>query len=401
MEMIYLDQAAGSFPKAPGVASAVCDCLEHGSSNINRSSHILSIRSELQVMAVREALADLFGCAGCEWILFTPGATQSINLILRGSLRPGDHVIISGMEHNAVFRTVVDLEKRGVSFSVVPCDCAGRLDLSAARSLFRPETRLVMMTHASNVSGTILDLPAMGELCQAQGVSFAVDAAQTAGHIPVSLGTLRADAICFAGHKGLMGPQGIGGIALSPGFARQLSPLITGGTGSASDSPEMPDTLPDRFEAGTLNLPGIAGLRAGLLWLRETGMERVLAHELELTGRFLAGLNALDPERSRFCPVGRPDLTGRVGVVSVRTGPADPARVAALLDEDYGIVTRVGLHCAPAAHRTLGTLPAGTVRFSFGWQNTPEEVDRALAALEELMGRPGWSPMDQREERGR
>lgn len=377
MEMIYLDQAAGSFPKAPGVASAVCDCLEHGSSNINRSSHILSIRSELQVMAVREALADLFGCAGCEWIFFTPGATQSINLILRGSLRPGDHVIISGMEHNAVFRTVVDLEKRGVSFSVVPCDCAGRLDLSAARSLFRPETRLVMMTHASNVSGTILDLPAMGELCQAQGVSFAVDAAQTAGHIPVSLGTLRADAICFAGHKGLMGPQGIGGIALSPGFARQLSPLITGGTGSASDSPEMPDTLPDRFEAGTSNLPGILGLGAALSFVRSVGLDALRSHEIALTARFLNALNG--------CPhirlPGPKRAEDRVGVISVDFLRRDNGEVAAALEQNYGILTRCGLHCAPLAHHSLETFPQGTVRFSLGWFTSEEDISAAAAAV--------------------
>ena len=401
MNPIYFDNASTSFPKPPAVAEAVYRCLTRCGGNAGRSSGGGAYAAEELLYETRQLLCRLFHGPDGRNVVFTKNVTESLNVLLKGFLRPGDHVLVSSMEHNAVMRPLAQLGRIGVTFTRVPCRPDGTLETERLEECLQQSTRAVVMTHASNVCGTVLPIRRVGEFCRAHGLRFFVDSAQTAGLLPLDMEEMHIDALAFTGHKGLLGPQGIGGVLFGEGLAGELEPLISGGTGSASHSEGVPPFLPDRFEAGTLNLPGIAGLRAGLLWLRETGMERVLAHELELTGRFLAGLNALDPERSRFCPVGRPDLTGRVGVVSVRTGPADPARVAALLDEDYGIVTRVGLHCAPAAHRTLGTLPAGTVRFSFGWQNTPEEVDRALAALEELMGRPGWSPMDQREERGR
>ena len=377
MKTVYLDQAAGSFPKAPGVSAAVAGLLEHGGGNINRSSYALSTGTGLQVMAVREELAAFFGCSACEELIFTPGATQSVNLVLRGLLRPGDHLIISGMEHNAVYRTAHALTGAGIALSVAPCDGTGALDLDALDRLFRPETRLVMLTHASNVCGTILDIPGAARLCRRRGVPLAVDAAQSAGHIPVRLDELGADAVCFPGHKGLLGPQGIGGAALSPRLARAMTPLITGGTGSSSDSPEMPAELPDRFEAGTGNLPGILGLGAALSYLRSAGLERLRAHEVALTGRFLSAL--------RGCPhirvPGPPRPEDRVGVISVDFLRRDNAEAAADLEERYGILTRCGLHCAPLAHRTLGTFPRGTVRFSLGPFTAPEAVDAAAQAV--------------------
>ena len=365
MKTVYLDQAAGSFPKAPGVSAAVAGLLEHGGGNINRSSYALSTGTGLQVMAVREELAAFFGCSACEELIFTPGATQSVNLILRGLLRPGDHLIISGMEHNAVYRTAHALTGAGIALSVAPCDGTGALDLDALDRLFRPETRLVMLTLRI-------------ELRRARAVKRRRHhAAQSAGHIPVRLDELGADAVCFPGHKGLLGPQGIGGAALSPRLARAMTPLITGGTGSSSDSPEMPAELPDRFEAGTGNLPGILGLGAALSYLRSAGLDRLRAHEVALTGRFLSAL--------RGCPhirvPGPPRPEDRVGVISVDFLRRDNAEAAADLEERYGILTRCGLHCAPLAHRTLGTFPRGTVRFSLGPFTTPEEVDAAAQAV--------------------
>ena len=242
------------------------------------------------------------------------------------------------------------------------------------------------MTHASNVCGTVLPLREAGEFCRAHGLRFFVDTAQTAGVLPIHMGELRIDALAFTGHKGLLGPQGIGGFILGDGMGRELEPLIAGGTGSVSHLEEMPDFMPDRFEAGTLNLPGIAGLLAGLRWLEATGIEAVAEHERVLTGQFLDGLRALRRRGGPVQIVGREDTDGRTGVVSIRTPGCDLAKTAALLDEKYGIMTRVGLHCAPCAHRTLMTFPEGTIRFSFGWWNRAEKVETALAALEELLG---------------
>ncbi len=237
------------------------------------------------------------------------------------------------------------------------------------------------MTHASNVCGTMLPIREVGAFCRAHGLKFFVDSAQTAGAWPIDMAEMGIDALAFTGHKGLLGPQGIGGFVLAEGMAERLDPLLSGGTGSISHTEEVPDFLPDRFEPGTMNLPGIVGLREGLLWLDRTGLERIRDHELELTARFPDGLRPL--ERAGGLRIfGRRDCRGRTGVVSVQTLRKDPAQAAYELDAEYGIMTRVGLHCAPSAHKTLGSFPTGTIRFSFGWWNTQEDVDAALGALE-------------------
>ena len=390
MDAIYFDNAATTFPKPPAVAEAVCRYLTQCGSNINRGSYGRAYEAEEAVYEARQLLCQLFHGPDCKNVVFTKNVTESLNVLLKGFLRPGDHVVTSSMEHNAVMRPLVQLEKEGVSFSRVPCRPDGTLPLEELERAVRPETRCVVMTHASNVCGTVLPVGEVGAFCRSRGLRFFVDSAQTAGVLPLDMEAMGIDALAFTGHKGLLGPQGVGGIVLGPGLSGQIEPLISGGTGSLSHTEEVPPFLPDRFEAGTLNLPGIAGLRAGLLWLKERGLEAVRAHELSLTWRFLAGLAALDPAGRRVRAVGLPGTEGRVGVVSIQALAADQAQVAAALDEDYGIMTRVGLHCAPAAHKTLGTFPTGTIRFSFGWQNTPEEVDRALEALEELGGRTQW-----------
>ena len=390
MTPIYFDNAATTFPKPPQVAQAVLRYLTESGANINRGSYSRAYETEELVYDTRQLLCRLFHGSDCKNAVFTKNITESLNVLLKGFLRPGDHVITSSMEHNAVMRPLVQLEQRGVTFSRAACRPDGTLPLEELESCLRPNTRCVVMTHASNVCGTVLPLADVGGFCRAHGLAFFVDSAQSAGVLPLDMEAMHIDALAFTGHKGLLGPQGTGGILFAPDMARQVEPLISGGTGSISHTEEIPGFLPDRFEAGTLNLPGIAGLHAGLTWLMERGTDSVLAHELSLTGRFLEGLRALDPAGERLRILGRPGLDGRVGVVSIQARFADQAQVAAALDGDCGIMTRVGLHCAPAAHRTLGTFPTGTIRFSFGWRNTPEEVDRALEALEALGRRTAW-----------
>lgn len=391
MERIYFDNASTTFPKPPAVAEAVYRYLTEGGCNINRGSYQKAYQTEEQVYETRQAISDLFGGAGAQAVAFTRNVTESLNVLLKGFLHPGDHVLVSSMEHNAVMRPLRQLEAQGVAFTRVPCRRDGTLDTAALESCLRDNTRAVVMTHASNVCGTLLPIGEVGAFCRAHGLWFFVDSAQTAGVWPIDMATMGIDAVAFTGHKGLLGPQGIGGFVLGPGLASQIEPLIAGGTGSLSHTEQMPAFLPDRFEAGTLNLPGILGLGAGLTWLQETGMDQIRAHELALTERFLTGLTELDPAGERFPVAGRREISGRTGVVSIQTGFADPAQVADALDTDYGIMTRVGLHCAPSAHQTLGTYPTGTIRFSFGWWNTESEVDRALEALRELEGRTSWN----------
>ena len=269
------------------------------------------------------------------------------------------------------------LQLSGVEFDRIPCDEEGRLDPAAMLPLIRPNTRLCIMAHGSNVCGTVQDAAAVGAICAEHGIAFALDAAQTAGHIPIDFQALHLSALCVPGHKGLLGPSGIGALLLRDDFAHALTPLLAGGTGSASDSEYLPDYLPDRFESGTPNLPGIYGFEEALRFIEETGIDALRAHELELTARFLEGLRTIP--NLRLC--GTEDLSRRVGVISVDFTQADNAEAAFRLESEFGILTRCGLHCAPSAHKTLGTFPQGTVRFSLGFSSTAADVDAALAAL--------------------
>lgn len=385
MRRIYLDNASTTFPKPSCVAEAVYAYMTEAGSNVSRGGYADAYDVEDAVLDARVRLCDLLGGPDPADVVFTRNVTEALNLVLKGMLRAGDHVIVSSMEHNAVMRPLAQLAARGVSFSRAACKLDGTLDVTEVERLVGPRTRAVVMTHASNVCGTVLPLAEVGELCRARGLRLVVDAAQTAGVLPVRMDELGADAVCFTGHKGLLGPQGTGGVALADDLAHELEPLVAGGTGSASHLEETPSFMPDRLEAGTPNLPGIMGLRAALVWLAHKGVDAVRAHELDLTERFLAGLAPL-AGRGRVRAVGLPGRSGRVGVVSVRTPGRDEAEVAHLLDARFGVQTRVGLHCAPSAHRTLGTYPTGTVRFSFGWANTTDDVDAALGALGEILG---------------
>lgn len=386
MQKIYLDQASTSFPKAPSVADAVYQYLSGCAVNVGRGGYRAAYSVEEQIFETREQLRQLFHFTSGRGknVIFTQNITMSLNILLKGILKPGDHVLVTSMEHNAIMRPLVQLQKQGVTFDRIPCDHEGNLLLTEAEVLVKPNTRLLVCLHASNVCGTLLPLKEISAFCQKHSLLFFLDSAQTAGTIPIDMEKLGLDALAFTGHKGLRGPQGIGGFLIRSELASQIEPLLSGGTGSISHTEEVPDFLPDRFEPGTPNIPGILGLHAALDDLANSSMESTFQHELSLTRQFIDGILALDPDEDKLRVIGRRDIQNRCAVVSIQTLEVDMAHAAFELDDTYGIMTRVGLHCAPNAHKTLGTYPAGTLRFSFGPENTPEEVDSALHALAEI-----------------
>lgn len=386
MKKIYLDQASTSFPKAPGVAEAVYRYLSDSAVNVGRGAYEAAYSVEEQIYDTRSQLLRLFHfTSGKEKnVIFTSGITASLNILLKGLLRPGDHVLVTSMEHNAVMRPLVQLTENGVSFDRIPCGSDGTLLLHKAENLLRPETRLLVCLHASNVCGTLMPVQKIGDFCKQHHLLFLLDTAQTAGVFPIDMEALHVDALAFAGHKGLRGPQGTGGFLIRDELAGEMTPLLSGGTGSLSHMEEIPSFLPDRFEPGTPNIPGILGLHGALSYLEQTSMEALRRHELEVTEYFLRGIQEMDPYEKQIRLTGKKNTHGRCAVVSLQTPGTDPARTAYELDASYGIMTRVGLHCAPSAHRTLGTYPEGTVRFSFGPENTIKEAEAALKALAEI-----------------
>jgi cysteine desulfurase family protein len=382
-----LDQASTTYPKPECVAAAVYEYMTGNGSNINRGCYENAYDTEDIVLETRELLCELFDGPDCKNVIFTKNVTESLNIVLKGFLKHGDHILTSSMEHNAVMRPIRQLENEGVSFDRIPCDKEGTLLIEEMESLLKKNTKAVVMMHASNVCGTLLPLKEAGAFCKEHGLKFIVDCAQSAGVFPISMREMHIDALCFTGHKGLYGPQGIGGFILQEEMIEQITPLLSGGTGSISHTEEIPEFMPDRFEPGTMNLPGIFGLHAALEWLAETGMENIHYKEKTLTELFLKKIKELDISGEKISIIGKENVDERTAVVSIQTPERDVSEVAYLLDKNYGIMTRVGLHCAPSAHKTLGTYPTGTIRFSFGYFNTEEEVLLAVKALEEIL----WS----------
>ncbi len=381
MEKIYFDNGSTSFPKAPGVGDAIRDIIEHGAYNINRGGYEGAYEVADMVLTTREQLCRLFHFSESRNAVFTPSITYSLNYVIKGLLKPGDHVIVSSMEHNGMMRPLVQMAQQGVTFDAAQADRDGVLDPQKVEDLIRPNTRAVMMLHASNLCGTMLPIQQVGEICARHGLIFVVDTAQTAGVFPIDMEKMHIDALCFTGHKGLRGPQGVGGMLLRDELCSQMTPLISGGTGSRSDSEEVPDFMPDRFESGTMNLPGIAGLHRALTYLEEYGIENIARQELAICQRFIDGALTLPDTRV----VGKLDTQDRAAIVSLDFQKMDNAEVSFLLDNQYGVMTRCGLHCAPRAHKSLGTFPQGTVRFSFSHHNTPEEVDTCIEGLRKIL----------------
>ena len=372
---IYFDNAATSWPKPPAVSAAVSEYLTDAGGNPGRSGHRMSVAAARVVEDARETLAELFNVSDPSRLVFTHNATHALNLALYGLLRRGDHVVTTSVEHNSVMRPLRHLETLGVELTVVSCTPEGTLDPDAVERAMRPATRLLVATHGSNVVGTVMPIAALAALAQTHHVPFLVDASQTAGAIPIDVQETDIGLLAFTGHKGLLGPPGTGGLYIREDI--ELAPLIRGGTGSDSAHDVQPEFLPDMHESGTLNVAGIAGLAAGVRFLLDVGVGAVQARERALVARFLdaaagiAGLVVYGPR----------DVSQRCGVVSFNVAGAMSSEVGLILDQSFAVMARTGLHCAPSAHHTLGTFPAGTVRFGFGWFNTEAEVDAALEAL--------------------
>ena len=378
-DMIYFDNCSTSFPKAPGVSDRVKEIIDEGCFNINRGSYAGAWTMAEIVFDTRERLADLFGFKKSRNVIFTGGVTQSLNMVIKGCLKPGDHVITTQMEHNAVLRPLFQLKKKGVEVDFVSCNRNGELSVVDFIQKMKPNTKMVVMTHASNVCGTVMPIKEAGAICREKGIVFVVDAAQTAGVLPILMDDWGIDVLAFAGHKGLLAPQGIGGFLIQDHVAERMEALLSGGTGSFSDSLEIPAVLPDKFEAGTLNLPGIAALNTSLSYLKGIGIEHIYETESKLLRYFtsevkrIPGVRLVGDNGTEKCAVAALDFLNM-----------DNGEAAGRLDEEYQIMTRSGLHCAPMAHHALGTFPKGVVRCSFGYANTVQEVDFFLEAVEEI-----------------
>lgn len=378
---IYLDNAATSFPKPEAVYAAVDRTLRHLGASPGRGGHRLALEAGRALFEARETVGEFFGIADSARIAFTASATESLNFALFGLLRPGDRVVTSTMEHNAVTRPLRVLQDRGVTVVKVPADRQGFIDPAAIRAACAERTRLVVLSHCSNVTGTLQPIEEIGPWCRREGVYFLVDAAQSAGLFPIDVEAMGIDLLAVPGHKGLLGPPGTGCLYVRPGL--ELTPLIYGGTGGNSHSDLPPEAMPERLEAGTLNAPGLAGLRAGIDFVRREGCAAIRMREADLMERLIRGLREIAGVEL-YGPLD-PRLHG--GALSFNLAGRDPAEVGFLLDRDHGIFVRVGLHCAPDAHRTIGTFPRGTVRVSPGCFTSFEEIEHLLAAVAVLTAR--------------
>jgi cysteine desulfurase family protein len=380
--MIYLDNAATTFPKPPQVYDAVHDYIRTIGASPGRSAHRNAVKAGRVVFTARERLALLFHVRDASRIVFTLNATEALNLAILGSVKKGDRVVVSSLEHNSVMRPLRFLaESRNVTVDIVPCDTNGGYDLYRWEAVIRQRPSLVVVNHGSNVIGTVAPISDIGILCRKHGVRFLVDAAQTAGLVPIDVEQAAVDFLAFSGHKGLYGLQGTGGLYIREDAGEAgLLPLKFGGTGSNSESDEQPQFLPDRYESGTQNGPGIAAFGAGVAFVMEKGISAVFDHGSRLTSALLDGLSAL-PCAHVYGPKKPRDM---LPTISMTFDGFDSGTVAQRLNEEYDIAVRVGLHCAPAAHRTIGTFPGGTVRISFGYFNSEEDVTALNAALSRI-----------------
>ncbi|HAE43751.1 MAG TPA: cysteine desulfurase [Clostridiales bacterium] len=382
MRQVYLDNGATSFPKAPGVVESMSDYMLNVGSNVNRGAYNSSYKAENTVFETRELICQLFSFDKPENVVFTKNITESLNVLIKGLLQDHDHVIVSSMEHNAVMRPLNALGNK-IEYSKVKCSKLGDLDIQDFLNAIQSNTKAVVMTHASNVCGTILDLEAVGRICREKGIFFIIDSAQTAGFLDIDFNGLNADAIGFTGHKSLLGPQGIGGFVINDKLANIMDTFIEGGTGSLSDSEYQPNYMPDKFESGTLNIPGIFGLNASLKYVLNEGLESIREKELLLLDRFMQGIYDMNGVEI----IGKKSYIGRTGIVSLDFVNQDNGLISHELDKAYGIMTRCGMHCAPSAHQTLGTFPRGTVRFGLSHFNTLDEIDYTISSIKKIINK--------------
>ncbi|MFL7791568.1 MAG: aminotransferase class V-fold PLP-dependent enzyme, partial [Anaerolineae bacterium] len=362
----------------PGVAEAMVHFLDEVGANPGRAAHRRAVESGRIVYDAREAVAELFNAPDPLRVVFGANVTEALNLALHGLLRPGDHVVTSSMEHNAMMRPLRALEQKGVQVTVVGCSPQGVLDPADVEAAIRPDTKLVALNHASNVIGTVLPVSEVGAICRRRALLLLVDAAQTAGAYPIDMQVGQIDLLAFTGHKSLGGPMGTGGLIVGERVNEwEMEPLVRGGTGSNSEYEAQPDFLPDAFESGTPNAVGLAGLAVGVRWVLERGVEAIRAHEVALARQLLHNLSQIEG----MTVYGTLDAELQTATVSFNIAGMASSEVGLRLDEEYGIMCRVGLHCAPSAHKTIGTFPDGTVRFGLSAFSTREEVEAALTAV--------------------
>ena len=378
---IYLDNGSTSFPKPKEVTDAIYNYLTNIGGNPGRSNHIHSMKSNRILYSTREKIASFFNYDSLENIIFTKNITESLNILLNGFLSEGDHVITSSIEHNAVIRPLHLLkESRNIELSIVKANNLGIIDANKIKKEIKNNTKAIIITHASNVVGSIQPIKEIGSLCKKNNIFFILDSAQSAGVIPIDFKSLNLNALAFTGHKSLMGPQGIGGFIIDDKLNSICSPYIVGGTGSLSHSLIQPDFLPDKFESGTLNIPGIVGLYEGINFIEKEGISTISQHNKYLRNLLIDGILNI-PNYSIYGPL---DSSLATSCISINHSKLDVSELSFILDSDYGISNRSGLHCAPLAHETIGTYPAGTVRLSIGYFNTIDEINYTLKCLNEI-----------------
>lgn len=375
--MIYLDNAATTFPKPDVVYDAVMDCMKNYCANPGRAGHRLSLRAGREIYDTRENLAKLFNIDNPMNIIFTSNATESLNLAIKGLLKTGDHVITTSMEHNSVIRPIMALEKIGVENTIIDCNEEGFLDINDLEKAIKPNTKLIVTTHASNVFGTLIDIKEVGLVAKKNNITYLVDASQTAGVYDIDVKNMNIDILATAGHKSLLGPQGVGILYIKEGI--DLDTLKEGGTGSQSEYLFQPQMLPDKYESGTHNTPAIAGLNAGVKYILDN-MDNIRRKEEELCEYMLSRLDEIKDIKI----YGTKDIKKRVPVISINIADVDSGEITFILDSKYDIATRSGLHCSPLAHKTVGTIKQGTVRFSIGYFNTKDDIDRVIDALKKI-----------------
>lgn len=376
--MIYFDNAATSFPKPKIVYDEIMDAMMNYGANPGRSGHKLAMKASRGMFSTRESISKLFNIKNPLDIIFTFNCTQSLNVAIKGILKPGDHVIATSMDHNSVLRPIKSLEKIGISNTIVMGDKEGRINPEDIEKAIKEETKMIVTTHISNLTGTIIDIKEVGKIAKAHRLLYLVDAAQSAGVYSIDVEDMYIDMLAFPGHKGLLGPQGTGGLYIKRGI--DMAESFQGGTGSISYSLTQPEVMPDKFESGTPNAPGIIGLGAGIEYILEIGIDNIRQKELKLTKRFMDEAGKIDGIKI-YGPL---DMDQHAPVVSLNIKDADSSEVSYILNEEYNIAVRPGLHCAPLAHKTIATFEQGTVRFSFGYENTDEEIDLAIKALKEI-----------------
>ena len=379
--MIYCDNTATSWPKPPKVGEAMVNFMSTVGGNPGRAAHAMANNAARIVYETREKIADFFSVCDPLNVVFTSNITESLNLALLGNLKPGNHVITSSMEHNSMMRPLRYLEKRGVLVSVIPCSVKGFIDPRMVQNAIRSETTLIAINHASNVTGTIQPITEIGKIARVHNLLFCVDTAQSAGVIAIDMEESFIDILCFTGHKSLLGPTGTGGLIIGNRvLLDSFEPLKTGGTGSRSEDELQPSFLPDKYESGTQNVVGLAGLNAGLTWIAKKSLSVIRKHETELTKLLLDGFNNID----EILVYGPKDSIDKTATVSFTINGLSPSGMGLKLD-DKGIQCRVGLHCSPSTHKTIGTFPEGTVRIGLGIFNTSEDVEKLILAVKDII----------------